>query len=51
VRYVTKFAPHKALKSIAWVELTFDKWVVVHCVESSAPNPLVPSLELRVSVQ
>ena len=30
--YVTKFAPHKILKLIAWGKLTFDKRVVLHRV-------------------
>ena len=30
--YVTKFAPHTALKLIAWGNLTFDEWVVLHRV-------------------
>ena len=28
--YVTKFAPHTALKLIAWGKLTFDERVVAH---------------------
>ena len=28
--YVTRFAIHKALKSIAWCKLIFDERVVVH---------------------
>ena len=31
--YVTKFAPHKALKLIAWGKWTFDERVVLHRVE------------------
>ena len=31
-RYVTKFAPHKALKSIPCGKLTFDERVVIHRV-------------------
>ena len=30
--YVTKLAPHQALKSIAWCKLTFDERFVVHRV-------------------
>ena len=30
--YVTQFAPHKALKSIACFKLTFDESVVAHRV-------------------
>ena len=32
--YVTKSAPHKALKSIAWDKMTFDVRVVLHRVDS-----------------
>jgi len=31
-RYVTKRAPHQALKLIAWSKLTFDEGVVLHRV-------------------
>ena len=31
--YVTKFAPHKALKLIAWFKLTFDEMVMVSRVK------------------
>ena len=34
--YVTKSAPHKAFKLIAWVKLTFDKRVVLHRVVGRA---------------
>ena len=31
--YVTKFALHQAFEFIAGCILTFDEWVVLHCVE------------------
>ena len=36
--YVTKSAPHKALKLIVWCKLTFDGPVVLHRVAASLPN-------------
>ena len=35
--HVTKFAPHKALKLIAWGKMTFDERVVLHRV---VPGPV-----------
>ena len=32
-RYVTKFAQHKVLQSIAWGKVTFDERVVLHHVD------------------
>ena len=32
---MTKFAQHKAPKSIAWGKLTFDERVAVHCVKGT----------------
>ena len=37
---VTKFAPHKALKLIAWGQLTFDERVVVRRVALEALEAL-----------
>jgi hypothetical protein len=36
--YVTKFAPQKALKSIAWDKLTFDDGFVLHQVDVRPPK-------------
>ena len=35
---VTKFAPHKALKLIAWCKLTFDEKFELHRVEPQDPQ-------------
>ena len=39
--YVTKYAPHKALKLISRGKLTFEERVVLHRVVESRPKPPV----------
>jgi len=43
-RNVTKFAPYKVLKLIAWGKLTFDERVVLHRVVPGNPFEMMPQL-------
>ena len=44
---MTKFAPHEALKLIAWGKLTFDERAVVHLVGSLLENEAFEWWEAR----
>ena len=43
-RYVTKFAQHRARRSISWCKLPFDGRVALHCVDVSSHNYEIISL-------